>query len=171
MEAAQNFNGIQPNADAAKAVIASKIPLPPYKLSKSEQEIWDYVTNALFEYGLVHSTDGLVLSIICKTYTAWVDAEIKLAEIVNKSKTKSYVVKTPNGYEQPHQMYYVAQKLKKELRDWLPEAALTIPSFQKAVGDMGAPNQGALFDDPVEKHRKNKAKIGMVLINGGKSED
>lgn len=171
MSTAQDFNGIQPNADAHKVTIAPAIPKPINKLTKDQKAIWDHITESLFEYGLIHKTDAILISVICRTYSAWVKAEEKLDEIVKTSANGSYLIETPNGYVQPHQAYYVAQKLKKELREWLPEAALTIPSFQKAVGDLGAPQQPGLFgDDPFEKHRNNKTKIGTVVaFDGGKS--
>lgn len=169
MNAAQDFNGIQPDGGTQKAVIAPAIPEPLHKLPKEQKAIWDHITQSLYEYGLIHKTDAIVISVITRTYAAWVKAEEHLDKIIKTSPDGSYMVQTPNGFSQPHQAYYVAQKLKKELLSWLPEAALTIPSFQKAVGDISAPNQAALFDDdPVEKHRKNKTKIGMVAINGGK---
>jgi len=148
--------------------IASEIPKAPMTFSAEEKKTWKYVTEALFEYGLIHRTDGLTIAVICKTFSAWAKAEQELAKVVDKNNG-SYMVTTPNGYVQPHQIFYLAGKLKKELLDWLPEAALTIPSFQKIVGEPAAPNQGSLFDDPVEKHRKNLTKIGMVALNGGKT--
>ena len=55
------------------------------------------------------------------------------------------MVKTPNGYVQPHQTYYVARTLKKELLNWLPEACLTIPSFRKEKNLTNQPQQPDLF--------------------------
>jgi hypothetical protein len=71
------------------------------------------------------------------------------------------LVATPNGYEQPHQLFYVARQLKRELLQWLPEAALTIPSFHKIVGERAKPEQGTLFEDPVAAHRERRAAMSM----------
>lgn len=163
-----------PNVDPGKVgevasvdfAIPSEIPDHLAKLSAAERKVWKHVTAALLEYGMVHRTDGLVLTIICKTFVSWVDAEAKLAEF-KAENNGGYMTKTPNGYEQPHQLYYVARNLKRELLQWLPEAALTIPSFHKIVGERMNPQQGSLFEDPVENHRRRRAAIGMTVHQGG----
>lgn len=149
------------------ADVASEIPQPPFKLSIEEKKIWQHVTVALNEYQLIHLTDSLTLSVICKSFAAWTAAEKHLARYM-KENAGSMLVKTPNGFEQPHQLFYVARQLKKELLQWLPEAALTIPSFQKVMGERVVPQQRTLFDDPVTRHRKNKTIIGLVALDGGK---
>jgi phage terminase small subunit len=133
------------------------------KLTPKERKVWMYVTAALLEYGLVHRTDGMLLTIVCRTFVRWVDAEDELTRFM-EDNDGSYIVKTPNGYEQPHQMFYLARQLRKDLLQWLPEAALTIPSFQKAVGDRPAPEQGSLFDDPVDAHRRRKTALGIRAV-------
>ena len=146
--------------------IPSEIPAAPTKLSAREKKIWEHVTNALHEVGLIHRTDALALTVICRTFIRWIDAEDQLS-VLMKENGGSYIVKTPNGYEQPHQLYYVARNVKKELLQWLPEAALTIPSFHKIVGDRAAPQQGSLFEDPVEAHKQRRSQLGMRVIQGG----
>ncbi|MDP1620347.1 P27 family phage terminase small subunit [Sulfuriferula sp.] len=145
--------------------IDSEIPVAPAKLSAKERRIWDQVTLALHEVGLIHRTDGMLLTVICRTFASWISAEEEIAEYA-KAHDGSYIVSTPNGYQQPHQLYYVARNLKRELLQWLPEAALTIPSFNKMLGDAAKPQQGALFDDPVAAHRDRKTAMGMTLIQG-----
>jgi hypothetical protein len=54
--------------------------------------------------------------------------------------------------------------LKRELLQWLPEAALTIPSFSKQVGERARPEQGSLFEDPVTAHRERRAAMGLRAI-------
>lgn len=146
--------------------VVSEIPALVAKLSAKEKKLWDHVTQALHEYGLIHRTDAMVLTVICRTFIRWVEAEELLSRFM-KENDGSYFAKTPNGYEQPHQSFYVARNLKKELLQWLPEAALTIPSFQKAIssGSSGG-SQGQLpgFEDPVELHRKRKTAAGMWLV-------
>lgn len=148
---------------SAATSIPAEIPSAVAKLSPKEKKIWDHVTGSLLEYGLIHRTDALALTVICRTFVRWVDAEEQLTAFA-KEKSGSYIVTTPNGYEQPHQLFYLARNLKKELLQWLPEAALTIPSFQKMVGERAAPEQGTLFDDPVEAHRRRKVAIGMRTV-------
>lgn len=143
--------------------IPSEIPTPPTKLSVREKKVWTHVTKALYEYGLVHLTDAMMLAVICRTFVRWVDAEDALDQIVQENGG-SYIVATPNGYEQPHQMFFMVRSLKKELLQWLPEAALTIPSFAKAIESRQAPAQGTLFDDPVEAHRRRKTALGMRAV-------
>ena len=147
----------------ASSAIPSEIPEAPAKLSAKEKTVWNHVTQALHEYGLVHRTDALMLTVICRTFVRWVDAEEQLTKYAN-ANGGTYIVKTPNGYEQPHQLFYAARTLKRELLQWLPEACLTIPTFQKAVGERAAPNQGSLFEDPVEAHRQRRATMGLRSV-------
>ena len=117
----------------------------------------------------IHRTDGLLMTVICKTFCNWV-AQEEFLEKLKRENNGSYYVKTPNGYEQPHQAYYVARDYKRELLKWLPEAALTIPSFQKLKADQMTP-QGDLFgDDPIEQFRQRKARMGLRAIPGGKTD-
>lgn len=147
-------------------VIASEIPDAPVKLSAKERKVWEHVTSALKEYGLIHRTDGMLMTIICKTFVDWVAQEEFLQALVKEKG--SYYVSTPNGYQQPHQAYYVARDKKRELLKWLPEAALTIPSFHKLKVDQGTP-QGDLFGaDPIEQFRQRKREMGLRAIPGGK---
>lgn len=141
------------DASRVNSAIPSEIPSPLEKLSAREKKVWAYVGQALLEYGLVHRTDTLVLAVVCKTFIRWADAERKLDQVIAENDG-SYMVETPNGYAQPHQAFYVSRSLKKELLQWLPEAALTIPSFMKAVNDKPASTQGSLFEDPVQAHQK-----------------
>lgn len=142
--------------------ILSEIPDVPTKLSPKERKIWEHIALALKEYNLIHRTDGLTLTVICRTFCSWVDVEDEL-NAFKKGNGGSYITESANGYRAPHPLYYVARNLKKELLDWLPEAALTIPSFHKIKGDRIDNSQGQLFDDPVEKFRSQKAAISMRL--------
>ena len=153
--------------DGAPAISPLAIPseVPDYiaKLSVKERKVWNNVTQALFEYGLVHRTDAMLLTIVCRTFVRWVEAEAELTKYM-KEHEGSYFVKTPNGYEQPHQVFYLARNLKRELLQWLPEAALTVPSFHKIVGERAKPEQGSLFEDPVQAHRARKNAIGLRTV-------
>lgn len=140
--------------------IPSEIPDLVAKLSMKERKAWEHVTASLHEYGLIHRTDAMLLTVICKTFVRWIEAEDAVTQYA-KEHDGSYIVKTPNGYEQPHQVFYVARQLKRELLQWLPEAALTIPSFHKIVGERAKPEQGTLFEDPVTAHRDRRAAMSI----------
>jgi P27 family predicted phage terminase small subunit len=149
--------------DRINAIIESAVPDMPAKLSAKEKKVWHHVTAALLEYGLVHRTDGLALTIICRTFVDWVEA----TEQLDKYKADhegNYITESANGYRSPHPLYYVARDHKKSLLQWLPEAALTIPSFQKIKGSSVESNQGSLFDDPIEAFKSKKAGMGMRLV-------
>lgn len=158
-----------PSVDEARIApidesILSEIPDVPAKLTLKEKKVWIHVAEALKEYGLIHRTDGLMLTVICKTFSNWVDAEIELGKFKDDNGG-SYIVESANGYRSPHPIYFIAKNYKKELLDWLPEAALTIPSFHKIKGEKIADNsQGKLFEDPVEAFRSQKSAIGMRVV-------
>lgn len=145
------------------ASIVSEIPDLPTKLTPAEKKIWQHVTEALLEYGLIHRTDGLMLSIICRTYVDWIEATQEL-ERYKATNGGSYITESANGYRSAHPLYFVMKDHKKSLLDWLPEAALTMPSFQKIKGAESAPVQGELFFDPIAEHKQKKAEIGMRLV-------
>lgn len=115
-------------------------------MSKKERQYYDYIASALYENRLCRSTDGMMLMVIARTFREWIELSNELDAY--KKKNGSYMSVTPNGYEQPCQLYYVVRNLKRELLQWLPEACLTIPSFEKIkkVTQMDA-SQGSLFDD------------------------
>lgn len=125
--------------------VASEVPAPLKELSLAEQRVWDYVAGALKDYGLIHRTDAMLMHLIVSTFVQWVDAEAALEKHVAENQG-SFMSKTPNGYEQPHQCYYMARNLKTELLRMLPEACLTIPSFAKVKHAMRAPQQADMFD-------------------------
>jgi len=145
---------VEPRLPAAAGRIAddSEIPKPQKKLTDAERPVWLYVCKALKEQGLIHRTDVMALHVIVTTFVRWVDAEQFVERL--QEETGTYVVTTPNGYEQPHQMFFVARNLKRDLLQWLPEACLTIPSFQKvrklqavdsAQGDLFGGNELGAF--------------------------
>lgn len=154
---------VTPGGVAANSAVPSEIPAPPNTLSSKEKKIWDVITKALLDYGLVHRTDALLLSIICSTYVQWLNAKDELDRFTKKNNG-SYIVTTVNGYQQPHQLYYVAGNLKKELLRWLPEAALTVVSFHSILKDRDAPEQGSLFDDPVKQHQQRKVALALRSV-------
>ncbi|WP_454674852.1 P27 family phage terminase small subunit [Achromobacter pestifer] len=147
----------------AASTVPVEVPDPAAKLSVKEKRVWDHVTASLRDCGLIHRTDAMMLTIICRTFIRWVDAEDELSKLIKEKG--SYLVATPKGYEQPHQLFYLTRNLKRDLLQWLPEAALTIPSFQKVMGDRAQPNQADLFDDdPVESHRRRRTAAGLRAV-------
>lgn len=153
--------GVQQPDNNQTAVFDSEIPDHIAKLNAKERKVWQHVTSSLHEYGLIHKTDAILITIICSTFVNYLDAKDMLEKVI-KENNGSYFIETPNGYSQPHQAYYTLRALRKDLLQWLPEAALTIASFQKAVSNKpGDQVQGSLFDDPVEKHRREKIAIGF----------
>ncbi|OZI23608.1 hypothetical protein CAL26_09205 [Bordetella genomosp. 9] len=113
---------------------------PPGNMSAEEIEVWNYICAQLREAGIEHTTFGLAAAIVCKLYVAWLRATAKLENVMAEGDG-SYMVKTPNGYEQPHQAFYVAQGLRKELLTYLPECCLTIPSFANVRSKLGGGGQ------------------------------
>jgi hypothetical protein len=125
--------------------VESEVPEPLKPLSLAEERVWNYIAGALKDYGLIHRTDAMLMHMIVSTFVQWVDAEAAVEKHVADNKG-SFMVKTPNGYEQPHQCYYMARNLKTELLRMLPEACLTIPSFAKVKQSIREPQQPGLFD-------------------------
>ncbi|MBS1170034.1 MAG: hypothetical protein H6R01_952 [Burkholderiaceae bacterium] len=160
-----------PKVDDGKAAhvpgITSEIPDAPARLNAREKKVWAHVTQALLEYGLIHRTDGLMLTVICRTFIQWIDATREL-EDYKRRHNGSFITTSGNGYQAPHPLYYVERDAKKSLLQWLPEAALTIPSFVKIKGeDFVAAQQGALFDDPIDAFKKRKTSLGFRVVGDG----
>jgi P27 family predicted phage terminase small subunit len=151
------------SAQALGASIVSEVPDMPAKLSTKEKKVWQHITQALLEYGLIHRTDGMMLVVICRTFCDWLNATEELDKF-KEGNGGSYMTESKNGYVSAHPLYHISTKLKKDLLLWLPEAALTITSFHKIKGDQIEDKQGTLFDDPIEKFRQQKTAIGMRAV-------
>ncbi|WP_243772094.1 P27 family phage terminase small subunit [Burkholderia anthina] len=105
---------------------------------------------ALRDEGVPHKTAGIVLSIVCVDFVRWVKAELQLRDF-EKINNGSFMVTTPNGHVQPHQLYYAAKALKDGLLKCLPEACLTLPSMLIAKSKMEPDDpQDDLFDQILE---------------------
>lgn len=152
---------------AAPGVVA-ELPDQIIKLTPAEKKIWDHVTADLYKYGLIHRTDAMVLTVICKTFRQWVDAEDYLRKI--EKENGSIYVKTPNGFEQPHQAFYVAKDLKRQLKGWLSDAALTLESFHKIKSQGAQVQQPDLFDDPIDDFRRRKTAMGLRVVGSGDAQ-
>lgn len=150
--------------DRINAIIESAVPDMLVKLTAKEKKVWQHVTLALLEYGLIHKTDGITLTVVCRTFCDWVEATEQLDEF-KKGNGGNYITESANGYRTAHPLYYIAKDHKKALLQWLPELALTVPSFQKIKGaSIDAPQQGNLFEDPIEAFKKTKAAMGVRLV-------
>ena len=155
---------VEPRMPAAAGRIAddSEVPKPQKKLTDAERPVWLYVCKALKEQGLIHRTDVMALHVIVTTFVRWMDAERFVEQL--QTETGTYIVRTPNGYEQPHQMFFVARNLKRDLLQWLPEACLTIPSFQKVRKlQQGDGAKGDLYPNELGNFVANKP----YLVSGG----
>ena len=120
---------------------------PPGLDKPREIEVWDYICEQLRLAGIEHRTFGLAAVMVCSVYVEWLDARVRL-QAVKDENGGTYMVKTPNGYEQPHQIFYVVEKLRRDLLQWLPECCLTIPSFATAKSKLG--DDGGQRDLPLE---------------------
>lgn len=127
------------------------VPVPQAELSSAEQGVWDHVVQALSQYGLVHTTDGVMLTVIVRTYVRWLEAERSLDEYMRAHKGEM-IVESANGYRSPHPLYYVARNLRKDLLQWLPEACLTIPAFAKVKAASAGPQGHLPLDNPLAWH-------------------
>lgn len=126
--------------------ISSPPPPPGAQLSPRERKVWDYICLMLRREGLAHMTAGIAIAIVCKTFIRWINTELELQNF-EASNSGSYFIKTPNGMDQPHQLFYASNKLRQELLRCLPESCLTLPSSVVArakAGDAGL--QDDLFD-------------------------
>lgn len=145
-------------AAAGRIADDSEIPKPQKKLTDAERQVWNYICKALKEQGLIHRTDVMALHVIVTTFVRWMDAEQFVERL--QEETGTYVVTTRNGYEQPHQMFFVARNLKRDLLQWLPEACLTIPSFQKVKKMQQADNnQGDPFGNELGSFVASKPRL------------
>lgn len=126
---------------AAPGLEVIESPPCPVELSAAERDIWDHICTQLRAARLQHLTAALAISVIVKKYARWVDAQ-RLLDVYVAANNGSWMVRTPNGYEQPHQLVYLVEKLEKELLRWLPQAALTIPSCAKVRALEKSPGQG-----------------------------
>lgn len=149
---------VVPLVAAGKAV--SPEP-PPGLTSPKELEIWNYICEQLRAAGVEHRIFGLAGALVCNAYSEWLTAR-QVLEDYKQSNDGSYYWKAPNGYEQPHQSFYVAEKLRRELLQYLPECCLTIPSFANVRSKLGDDGQQDLqFGDLVghaNEDRKNYSR-------------
>jgi hypothetical protein len=134
-----------PGKGSGKEIKSPPVP-PGANLNQRERKVWDYICRVLRDAGMPHITAGLAIAVVCRTFIRWVDAELRLREL--EATTGTYFVTTPNGHQQPHQVFYVAAGHKKELLQWLPESCLTLPATvttRAKLGDEGV--QDDLFAD------------------------
>lgn len=155
--------GVEPTSGPARAGkrIESPPPPPGVHFESSHRKVWDYLCLSLREAGVPHRTAGVVLSMVCVDFVRWVKAELQLRDF-EKLNNGSFMVKTPNGHVQPHQLYYAAKALKDGLLKCLPEACLTLPSMVIAKSKMEPDDpQDDLFDRILE-HAQSHPSVSQV---------
>jgi hypothetical protein len=136
----------RPSSDRAGKRLESPAPPPGVHFTSQHRKVWDYLCAALRDEGVPHKVAGMVLALAVTDFVRWVKVELQLRdyESVNNG---SFMVTTPNGHAQPHQLYYTAKSLKEALLKCLPDACLTVPAMLIAKSKMDDPNpQDDLFD-------------------------
>ena len=137
-----------------------EIPKPLDALGPEERKVWKYLTEALRDAGLIHRTDAVLLMVITRTYRNWINLEAELERYrdTNGGETTKY---TDKGYPIVHPLFYAAAEERKALLQWLPEALLTIASYQKVKRNLVDPNQPSLFGaDPLGAFVGAKPRVG-----------
>lgn len=149
---------VQPaGSEAAQAPAKAEVVSPdcPIQFSPDEQQVWDYICDQLRKAGLLHMTAGIAISVIVKKYRRWLTAIEALDDYMDENDG-SFTVKTPNGYEQPHQLVHYVDKQEKELLKWLPSCCLTIPTFAKVKALENGQEQGDLFLDEIRSFMQGR---------------
>ncbi|MEN7429664.1 P27 family phage terminase small subunit [Chromobacterium sp. TRC.1.1.SA] len=148
--------GVARNAGDNGAIKSPSTP-PGAKLSPRERKVWDEICDSLRAAGMEHLTAGLAISVICRTFIRLQDAEEELSKVIERNGG-SYVIDVGKDkpYFQAHPIYSITVSLKEELRKWLPESCLTLPSAAAVKAKLGdkAP-QDDLFDSAVNLARRH----------------
>jgi len=138
--------GARPASDRAGKRIESPPPPPGVHFTSQHRKVWDYLCLMLREENVPHKVGGVVLAIAAVDFVRWVKAELQLRDYETMNNG-SFMVTTPNGHVQPHQLYFVAKGLKEGLLKCLPDACLTVPSMLIAKSKIEEPDpQDDLFD-------------------------
>lgn len=144
-------------SEDAKASAGIEVVSPdcPISFTPEEQQVWDYICDQLRKAGLLHMTAGLAISVIVKKYRRWLTALEALDQAIEENGG-TIMVKTPNGYSQPHQAVHYVDKQEKELLRWLPSCCLTIPTFAKVKALEKGAEQGDLFLDEIRSFMQGR---------------
>lgn len=151
-----------------KSEIRSPEPPPEANLSHRERKVWDYICEVLRDEGLPHRLGGIAITIICKTFIQYVQAEKELQNYIASNGGSILQRSQKSDYSQPHPLYYAARDIKQELLKWLPEACLSLPSAVMAKAKMGEEGQqDDLFGDLLAHAQKERsvAKRPAALEN------
>ena len=141
--------------------IESPPPPPGVHFTSQHRKVWDYLCLMLREEGVPHKVGGVVLAIAAVDFVRWVKAELQLRDYETLNNG-SFMTKTPNGHDQPHQLYYVAKSLKEGLLKCLPDACLTVPSMLIAKSKMEPDDpQDDLFDQILD-HAQSHPSVSHV---------
>ncbi|GGC87334.1 P27 family phage terminase small subunit [Halopseudomonas salina] len=144
-------------SEHAVAATSNEVQSPdcPIDFSPDELRVWDYICDQLRKAGLLHMTAGLAISVIVKKYRRWLTA-IELLDKYLEENDGNFQVKTPNGYEQPHQLVHYVDRQERELLRWLPSCCLTIPTFAKVKALEKGAEQGDLFLDEIRSFMQGR---------------
>jgi hypothetical protein len=136
----------RPQSDRAGKRVESPPPPPGVHFTSQHRKVWDYLCAVLREEGVPHKVGGIVLAVAVIDFVRWVKVELQLRDFETMNRG-SFMVTTPNGHTQPHQLFYTAKALKEGLLKCLPDACLTVPSMLIAKSKMEDPDpQDDLFD-------------------------
>jgi len=123
----------RPTSDRVGKRIESPPPPPGVHFTSQHRKVWDYLCLMLREEGVPHKVGEL---------------QLRDYETMNNG---SFMVTTPNGHVQPHQLYFVAKGLKEGLLKCLPDACLTVPSMLIAKSKIEPEDpQDDLFDQMLD---------------------
>ncbi|WP_428718569.1 hypothetical protein [Undibacterium curvum] len=137
------------------ADITSPDPPPIIGLDEREQEVFNYLCKQLREAGIEHTTAGMPIAVIVRTFIDWIDASQKCA-----TEGRTQVSKT--GWVTPLPWADDEKRLKMELGQWLPKACLTIPSLARVRKDTGEKGgQDDLFGDLVNHAMSSPQKRSL----------
>jgi hypothetical protein len=155
--------GVEPSSGSGRVGkrIESPPPPPGVHFTSQHRKVWDYLCLMLREEGIPHKVGGIALAITTIDFVRWVKAELQLRdhEAINGG---SFMVVTPNGHSQPHQLFYVAKSLKEGLLKCLPDACLTVPSMLIAKSKMEPDDpQDDLFDQILD-HAQSHPSVSHV---------
>lgn len=136
-------SGLPADASGSRGDVASPTVPPGSDLSTTERRVFDYVCEALRQAGVKHSTSGLTVVVIAKTWIAWCDA-------LRKCKAEGRYQQSKNGWNSTAPWADDETRLKQELSHWLQKSALDPLSLTRLLKEMGADNvQDDLFADLV----------------------
>ncbi|MFZ3000307.1 MAG: hypothetical protein WA071_08250 [Undibacterium umbellatum] len=134
--------------------IISPDPPPAINLQQDEMQVYNYICDVLRAAGIDHTTAGISISVIVRTFINWIEASRICEERGRTQESKT-------GWVTPYPWADDEKRLKMELGQWLPKACLTIPSLARVRKDTGEKSgQDDLFGDLVN-HAMSSPQRGL----------